>query len=198
MRPLDATPGADLLSMIEEFGGFNETGGLPEPSLDDSGELPVEGDVPVSGEEVFRIYGATGSPYLRDGVGDYYNGSWYMHGSLSVPYWGQYVASVVGNYSGYQEHHYYVEPAQALGGFIPSPLHPLQVVVDWNMTFYPEHGLFRVDDPLTLSYGVQSDLYVQRDDAREGGSLQHHAVFTGARNFEGPDNSFCGAGHPTG
>lgn len=163
----DATPGADLLSMIEELGGFNETDGLPGPSIDDSGELPVEGDVPTTGEEVFRIYGATGSPYLRDGVGDYYNGSWYMHGSISVPYWGQYVASVIGNYSGYQEYHYYIEPAQALEGFIPSPLHPLQIVVDWNMTFYPEHELFRVDDPLTLSYEVQSEVYTFNETSLE-------------------------------
>jgi transglutaminase-like putative cysteine protease len=163
----DATPSTDLLSIIEELGGFNETGGLPKPSYDDSEELPVEGDVPTTGEEVFRIYGATGSPYLRDGVGDYYNGSWYMHGSLPVPYWGQYVASVVGNSSGYQEYHYYVEPAQALGGFIPSPLHPLQIVVDWNMTFYPEHGLFRVDDPLTTSYDVQSEVYMFNETTLE-------------------------------
>jgi len=163
----DATPGADLVSMIEEFGGFNETGEPPGPSYDDSEELPVEGDVPTTGEEVFRIYGATGSPYLRDGVGYYYNGSWYMHGSISVPYWGQYVASVISNYSGYQDHHYYVEPAQALGGFIPSPLHPLKIVVDWNMTFYPEHGLFRVDDPLNLSYEVQSEDYTFNETTLE-------------------------------
>jgi len=163
----DATPSADLLSMIEEFGGFNETGGLPRPSYDESEELPVEGDLPMTGGEVFKIYGTTGSPYLRDGVGDYYNGSWYMHGSLPIPYWGQYVAAVVGNSSGYQEHHYYVKPAQALCGFIPSPLHPLQIVVDWNMTFYPEHGLFRVDDSLTLSYDVQSEVYMFNETTLE-------------------------------
>ncbi len=163
----DATPSADLLSMIVEFGGFNETGGLPEPSIEGGRELPVEGDIPLSDEEVFRIYGVTGSPYLRDGIGDYYNGSWYVHGSLPVPYWGQYVASVIGNSSGYQEYHYYVEPVQALGGFIPSPLHPLQIVVDWNMTFYPEHGLFRVDDPLTLSYDVQSEVYTFNETTLE-------------------------------
>ncbi len=156
----DATPSADMLSIIEELKGFNETCGLPEPPIDDMGELPVEDDVPAPGEEVFRIYGATGSPYLRDGVGDYYNGSWYTRSSTSVPYKSQYVGSVMENYSGYQDYHFYVEPAESLGVFIPAPLHPQQIIVDWNLTYYPELRLFRVDDPLTLSYEVQSEVYM--------------------------------------
>jgi transglutaminase-like putative cysteine protease len=165
----DATPGADMTSMIEELGGFNETGELPEPSIDDIGELPVEGDVPAAGE-VFRIYGATGSPYLRDGVYDYYNGSWYTHSYPSVPYYGQYVASFVEDYSSYGDYHFYVEPVEPISGFIPAPLYPWQIVVDRDLVFYPDLRLFRVEKPLTLSYEVQSEVYTFTESSMENAS----------------------------
>ncbi|MBN2336464.1 hypothetical protein JXL21_12980 [Candidatus Bathyarchaeota archaeon] len=182
----DATPGSDLLSLIESLGGVNVTDVLPDHSFDGDTEVPVEGDVPAEGDEVFTIFGATGSSYLRDGVGDYYNGSWYMRDSYAIPYTGQYVASVITGYSGYGEYHYYVEPSQAIGGFIPSPLHPLQLNVEWDITFYPEHGLFRVDEPLAIGYEVQSEVYTFNastlDDATPYNSTLYKQVPEKLRN----------------
>ncbi len=178
----DATPSADMTSLIEELGGFNETGELPEPSICDIDELPVEGDVPAAGEEVFRIYGVTGSPYLRDGVGDYYNGSWYMHSYPSVPYRGQYLSSVVDDYSSRSDYHFYVEPVDSLEGFIPAPLHPHLVIVDWDLTFYPELKLFRVEEPLTQSYEVQSGIYTFSE-----ATLEKAVTYNDTRYLQVPD-----------
>jgi len=178
----DATPSADMTSMIEELGGFNETGELPEPSISDICELPVEGDIPSKGEEVFRIYGATGSPYLRDGVYDYYNGSWYTHSYPSVPYRGQYVSSVVEDYSNHSDHHFYVEPVDSLEGFIPSPLHPHLVKVNWDLSFYPELKLFRVEKTLTQSYEVQSEIYTFSE-----ATLEKAVTYNDTRYLQVPD-----------
>jgi len=178
----DATPSADMDSMIGELGCFNETCELPEPSICDQCELPIEGDGPETSEELFRIYGATGSPYLRDGVYDYYNGSWYAHGYPSVPYRGQYVASAVEDYSGHQDYHFHVEPVASLSGFIPAPLHPQLIRVNWDLSFYPELGLFRVEEPLTLIYDVQSEIFTFSE-----ATLEKAVAYNDTRCLQVPD-----------
>jgi len=172
----DATPSADMASMIGELGGFNETCESPESSICDRCELPVEGDVPAAGE-VFRIYGVTGFPYLRDGVYDYYNGSWYSHSYPSVQYQGQYVASTVENYSSYRDYRFYVEPVEPISGFIPAPLHPRQIVVDWGLSFYPDLRLFLVEQPLTQIYDVQSEIYTFSEDTLEKAAAHNYTRY---------------------
>ncbi|MCW4049054.1 MAG: transglutaminase-like domain-containing protein [Candidatus Bathyarchaeota archaeon] len=152
----DATPGADIQSVLDSLPDMNYT--LPEidPGIEglDDFVVPIEGELPDGGDEVFKIFGVTGTGYLRDGVGEFYNGSWYSRSSIEVPYNGYYIEEVVSGYETLTEYHFYVEPSQVFTGFIPSPSHTTQLHAEANLTYVPEQSLFYSYDAFNSAYEV--------------------------------------------
>jgi len=153
----DATPGSDLLSILDSLPGVNGTDGgsgeVPVPVVDG----PVEPIVTPSDEQLFKIFGVTGTSYLRDGVADYYNGSWYASEAVSLDYDGHYVERVVEGYERVDEHHFYVEFNEPAEGYIPVPLITRQLISEAALSFYPELELFSVEEGSVTDYEVLSE-----------------------------------------
>jgi transglutaminase-like putative cysteine protease len=154
----DATPGSDLSSILDSLPGVNGTDGgsgeVPVPGVVDK---PVEPIVTPSKEQLFKIFGVTGTSYLRDGVADYYNGSWYASRAVSLDYDGYYVERVVEGYDRVDEHHFYVEFNEPVEGYIPVPLVTRQLISEAALNFYPELELFSVEQGNVTGYEVLSE-----------------------------------------
>jgi transglutaminase-like putative cysteine protease len=154
----DATPGSDLSSILDSLPGVNGTDGgsgdVPVPVVDG----PVEPVVTPSEEQLFKIFGVTGTSYLRDGVADYYNGSWYASRAVSLDYDGYYVERVVEGYERVDEHHFYVEFSEPTEGYIPVPLITRQLISEAALNFYPELELFSVEQGNVTRYEVLSEV----------------------------------------
>ncbi len=152
----DATPSGDLTDMIGEIPDLNLTGGN-NPLEDMDFEFP-EGDA-TPDERVFRIYGVTGSQYLRDGVGEYYNGSWYVPEGLGIDYAGHVIDDSTTGYSNVTEYSYVIEPSISFDYNIPSPQHPVQVNAYDPLVFYPDHNVFQTVGSFSASYQVVTNVY---------------------------------------
>ena len=152
----DATPPAQIQDMIDEIPDMNLTDTLGD--LDDLDfEFPEGEDIPQ--EKVFRIYGKTGSQYLRDGVGEYYNGSWYQNPALPIEYNGQIIESLIIGYETESEYSFIVEPSLTFYGYLPGPQDPVLIELNVNATYYPELKLFKPDQPHSTRYQVSGNIY---------------------------------------
>jgi transglutaminase-like putative cysteine protease len=157
----DATPPAQIQDMIDEIPDMNlsDLGG----SLDDLDFEFPEGENPPQ-ERLFRIYGKTGSPYLRDGVGEYYNGTWYQNPALPIEYKGHIIESLITGYEDETENSFIVEPSLTFNGYLPGPQDPVQLDIDVNSTYYPELKLFKPDQPHSTRYQVSGNTYTFTSD----------------------------------
>jgi len=164
----DATPGSDLSSILNSLPGVNGTDGgsgeAPVPVVDG----PVEPIVTPSEEQLFKIFGVTGTSYLRDGVADYYNGSWYASKTVSLDYDGYYIERIIESYERVDEHHFYVEFSDPAEGYIPVPLVTRQLISEAALSFYPELELFSVEQGNVTGYEVLSEAPYFNDTSLTG------------------------------
>lgn len=167
----DATPPAQIADMIDQIPDLNlsdlDGSGLDEciESCDPSGE------VNPPHERVFKIYGKTGSPYLRDGVGEYYNGSWYQLPALSIPYNGHIIDSLITGYQNETEYRYIIEPYTPFTDYLPGPQNPVQLERETNTTYYPEQKLFRLDQSSSTGYQITGAEYQYTPSALDNAEL---------------------------
>ena len=154
----DATPGSDISSIIDSLPEVNVTDGdAGNGTSTGAADKPLDVIGPPSDAELFRIYGATGTRYLRDGAADYYNGSWYVSGDTALNYSGYYIERVVDGYERVDGSHFYVEYGEPVGGFIPSPLYTLQLISEATLIYYPELELFEASKGNVTVYEVVSE-----------------------------------------
>ncbi len=157
----DATPPSDIADMIDQIPDLNLSEG-DNPFDDLDFDYPEDLNIPQ--ERVFRIYGVTGSSYLRDGVGEYYNGSWYISPGLPIEYDGQIIQNSVTGYVSVEEYSYIIEPSSSFQWYIPGPQNPVQINAYDPLTFYPDQKLFRVDVSFSTPYQVIGNEYVFSDE----------------------------------
>jgi len=151
----DATPSADIADMIGEIPDLNLSE-AENPFDDLDFEFP-EDDAP--NERVFRIYGVTGSEYLRDGVGEYYNGSWYLTQGLPFAYDGHVIQDSVTGYDSVTEYSFIIEPSIGFEWFIPGPQNPVQINAYDPLTFFPDQKLFQTNTSLITPYQAIGNWY---------------------------------------
>lgn len=152
----DATPPAQIQDMIDQIPELNLTDF--EGSIEDLNFTFPEGtDIPQ--QKLFRVYGKTDSPYLRDGVGEYYNGSWYQNPALPITYDGHVIESMIAGYENSTEHSFIVEPSVSLSNYLPGPQNPVQLEVATNTTYYPELKLFQPETPVSNRYQIIGEIY---------------------------------------
>ena len=156
----DATPGAGTSPPFDVVPGDSEwdDGSGQEPPAEVPEKL-LEPMLPPSDDESFRLYGVTGTSYLRDGAASYYNGSWYTYGSASVGYQGQYIEQIIDGYQDVEEFHFFVEFKSPTGGYLPAPQYTKQMIIDHSVMFYPELKLFYTADGGVTGYEVVSEDY---------------------------------------
>jgi len=155
----DATPSAGASPTFDLVPGDSEPSNGSGQETPQTPEKPLEPILPSSDdEELFRLYGVTGTSYLRDGVASYYNGSWYVHASLFTSYQGHYIERVIERCQSVEEHHFFVEFTARTGGYLPTPLYTRQMNTDHSVMFYPELELFYATDGVT-GYEVISEAY---------------------------------------
>jgi len=159
----DATPPADISDMIGQIPDMNLTEGNPMDGLDF--EYPQ--DSGAAKEKVFRIYGMTGSNYLRDAVGEFYNGSWYLSQGLPVAYDGQVIQDSVTGYDTVSEFTYIIEPRAGFDWYIPGPQNPVQINAYDPLTYYPDQKLFGTETAFITPYQVVANEYIFSDTALE-------------------------------
>ncbi|MCW4013210.1 MAG: hypothetical protein NWF07_09510, partial [Candidatus Bathyarchaeota archaeon] len=148
----DATPSGDLSDMIGEIPDLNLTEG-DNPFDDLDFEFP-EGGESGPDERVFRVYGVTGSQYLRDGVGEFYNGSWYLPAGLPIVYNGYVIDDSTTGYANVTEYSYVIEPSTSFDYNIPSPQHPVEINAYDPLTFYPDLNVFQTNGSFSAPYQV--------------------------------------------
>ncbi len=148
----DATPSATMAELVGNLTACNlteicEPGGVCQP-----GEGPVEvahGLPP--GEPVFNLYGPPGSPYLRDGVWDLYNGSWWMAWERPLEYGGEVIVDVDAG-ANRSEFSFIVEPLEPLQGMLPGPQKPVQLTWEGPLLYYPSAMVFEALEPVDSQY----------------------------------------------
>ncbi|MFH2111793.1 MAG: transglutaminase domain-containing protein [Candidatus Bathyarchaeota archaeon] len=156
----DATPGAGTsptFDVVPGDGEPNDGSGQEQPV--EAPEKPLEPILPPSDDELFRLYGVTGTSYLRDGVATYYNGSWYVHASSSASYQGHYIERVIEGYQDVEEYHFFVEFTAPTGGYLPVPLYTRQLNTGHSVVFYSELELFYTAGGGVTGYEVVSEVY---------------------------------------
>jgi len=153
----DATPSAQILDMIGEIPEMNLTS--TEGMFDDLNFTYPDDPFNIPQDRVFRVYGKTGSSYLRDGTGEYYNGSWYQPVGMPMQYTGQVIEATITGHDNSTEHSFIIEPSTAITGHLIGPQNPTQLNLDANATFYPEFKLFLPESPVSISYQVNSVEY---------------------------------------
>ena len=119
-------------------------------------------------ERVFRIYGIIGSQYLRDGVGEFYNSSWYVSAGTGIDYDGHVIDDSTIGYSSVTEYSYVIEPSQTLEHNIPSPQHPVQVNVYDPLVYYPDRNVFQTTGSFSAPYQVVANHYMFTDGTLTG------------------------------
>ena len=164
----DATPSGDLSDMIGEIPDLNFTDG--DNPLDDLDfEFPGEPSGPS--ERVFRVYGVTGSEYLRDGVGEYYNGSWYLPSRLLIPYDGHVISDSVTGYDSVTEYSYVIEPSTSFEYNIPSPHNPVEINAYDPLIYYPDLNIFKTNGSFVAPYQVVANHYEFSESTLMGADL---------------------------
>lgn len=156
----DATPSGDISDMINEIPDLNLTDG---ENLFDDLDFDYPDESQISRERVFRIYGITGSEYLRDGVGEHYNGSWYSTSGLGINYDGQVIKNHVTEYTSIEEYNYVIEPSNGFNTSIPGPQNPVQIEAYDPLTYYPDQKIFKTNTTVVTPYGVISNQYAFSD-----------------------------------
>lgn len=152
----DATPSGDLSDMIGEIPDLNLTEG--DNPLDDL-DFDFPGTEEGPSERIFRIYGVTGSEYLRDGVGEYYNGSWYLPAGLPIDYDGYVIDDSVTGYDSVTEYSYVIEPSSSFEDNIPSPHNTVEINAYDPLTFYPDLNIFQTEGSFSAPYQVIANQY---------------------------------------
>ncbi len=142
--------------MIDQIPDLNLTQG-DNPFNDLNFDYPKDSE--VSREHVFTIYGITGSCYLRDGVGEYYNGSWFLTQGLPIEYDGQVIQDSVTGYDSVTENSYIIESSSGFDWYIPGPQNPVQLNAYDPLTYYPDQKLFKTNDTLVAPYQVIGNEY---------------------------------------
>ena len=168
----DATPSAEMQEMIEQIPELNLT--ELEGSREDLDFEYPEGEVPPQ-QKLFRIYGKTGSSYLRDGVGEYYNGSWYQNPALPITYNGHVIESIIGGYTDSAEYSFIVEPSTQINWYLPGPQNPVQLDITTNTTYYPETKLFKPETPVSTRYQITGVEYLFNQTTLENAQTYNYS-----------------------
>ncbi len=165
----DATPGAQIQDMIGE---------IPEFNLTDFGDLfddlnftfPAD-PLNITQERLFSIYGKTGSRYLRDGTGEYYNGSWYQPVGVPTEYTGQVIDQAITGHDSNADFSYIIDPSSSISGYLPGPQNPTQLNLDVNTTYYPEFKLFSTETTVSTAYRVSGVEHTSSQETFEAATL---------------------------
>lgn len=165
----DATPGAQIQDMIGEIPELNLTGN--GDMFEDLNFTYPSDPRNATQDRVFSIYGKTGSRYLRDGTGEYYNGSWYQPIGLPMEYIGQVIDAAVTGHDDSSEHSFIIDPSSAITGYLPGPQNPTQLNLDANAAFYPEFKLFMPEGPVSTSYRLSSIEYTSSQQTLKAAAL---------------------------
>ncbi|MCK5671524.1 hypothetical protein KAI10_09075, partial [Candidatus Bathyarchaeota archaeon] len=171
----DATPGVQISDMIGDIPEFNLTG---LGDMFDDLNFTFPGDTfNMTQGRLFSIYGETGSSYLRDGTGEYYNGSWYQPIAEPVDYNGQVIDPAISGYDISTEHSFIIDLYTVVTGYLPGPQNPRQLSIDTNTAFYPEYRLFKPDNPFSGSYLVNSVEYASSQGTLEGATTSTDVLY---------------------
>lgn len=171
----DATPGAQISDMIGDIPDFNLTGS--GDMFDDLNFTFPDDTFNMTQGRLFSIYGETGSRYLRDGTGEYYNGTWYQPAGVPVDYTGQVIDPATTGHDISAEHSFIIELNTPVSGYLPGPQNPLQLSIDINTAFYPEFKLFKPDAPFSGSYLVNSVEYASSQGTLEGATISTDVLY---------------------
>lgn len=171
----DATPGAQIQDMIGEIPEFNLTdfGDI----LDDLNFTFPADPQNITQDRLFSIYGKTGSRYLRDGTGEYYNGSWYQPVGVPTQYRGQVITPAITGHDNSSDYSYIVDPSSVIAGYLPGPQNPTQLNLDANATYYPEFKLFKPESPVSTAYQVSGVEYTSSQETYEVATLHLSTPF---------------------
>jgi len=171
----DATPGAQISDMIGDIPDFNLT---DLGDMFDDLNFTFPGDTfNMTQDRLFSIYGETGSRYLRDGTGEYYNGTWYQPVGEPEDYTGQVIDPAVSDHDISAEHSFIIELNTPTTGYLPGPQNPKQLSIDADTAFYPEYRLFKPDNSFSGSYLVNSVEYASSQGTLEGATTSTDVLY---------------------
>jgi transglutaminase-like putative cysteine protease len=155
----DATPSADLNqlynfsdSIIEEIEQV-----LCNKTLCDF-ELPDTLLEDALSETLFIMMGTPETSYLRTGVAEYYNGSWYRTIVENQTYSGNYINHNATDPAKTGYLNVFIQPVTNITGYLPVILYSNQVEAQNNLNYFPEHFIFYSAEPITESYLVSYTL----------------------------------------
>jgi transglutaminase-like putative cysteine protease len=129
--------------------------------MDNETKISVESDLfGVDETPLFMVLGRTETPYLRDFVGDFYEGGvWFKRTHRVVQYVGGPVDSNVSNVERHRVD-FEVQPLTDFGGFIPSTQNPLYILIDHPLLYYVDQQVFYSEHTFKTPYKISYNRYV--------------------------------------
>lgn len=133
-------------------------------AVDTSLRLPAECGPCSENTPLFSVYGETGTAYLRNMVGEEYDGTWSMVEALPTTYEGEILQPSVSGYSEYSTYGFQVSPLQEMGGFIPSALYTRKLDIEWPLQSYDDHQIYFSPRTFESPYRVFYNRYKYTED----------------------------------
>ncbi|GAG40977.1 unnamed protein product, partial [marine sediment metagenome] len=122
-------------------------------------QLPAECGPCSENTPLFSVYGETGTAYLRNMVGEEYDGTWSMVEALPTTYEGEILQPSVSGYSECSTYGFQVSPLQEMGGFIPSALYTRKLDIEWPLESYDDHQIYFSPRTFESPYSVYYNRY---------------------------------------
>lgn len=174
----DATPSSDLdelynltETIIEEIEEV-----LGNQTLSDF-EFPEFVFDEALSDTLFVILGTPETSYLRTGVADYYDGSWYRRVVKNQTYSGEYLVhnETDPDETGYQN--VFIQPVTIITGFLPVIKYANQVEAQRNLTYYPDQFIFHSSEPVNDSYLVSYAINEYNETTLREASLNQDQLY---------------------
>jgi len=165
---------------VEEVEGELEPEEDPEKddAVDTATETPAEGGLPPD-VNLFTIYGAPGTSYLRNIVGEEYTGSWNVTDPTPGLYSGGLLRHPVTGYRSSTVNRFLVAPISEMGGFIPTPIYTTEVGLDGPIQFYRDELVFFSQDTFESHYTVSYTRYEFDEDTLRNAELYEGEEYSG-------------------